>query len=125
MRVDTSRRSASSSPQAARRYEARSEDARRSASSNTCLTRDQSGSAAGSVRAGIARVLPEAAEEPGLGQSPLALGGRERDAHDLGRLLVREAAEEPQLDHARLFAVALGQRIERGIQRQQVHLARL
>src|SRR5918993_2740058 len=59
-------------------------------------------------------------EEPRLRHAPLALDGGGADAQDFRRLLDREAAEEAQLDDARLLRVERVEAFERLVERDQV-----
>src|SRR6185436_5949276 len=78
-----------------------------------------------SSRASGRRTAAQLAEEPGLGRVPVALDRRRRRAHHLGGLLDGEAAEEAQLDDARLVGVERLELAERVVEVDQVDARRL
>src|SRR5215204_7436265 len=67
----------------------------------------------------------EFSPEPRAGHLPVALDGGMADAHGLGRLLDGEAAEELQLDDARLVGVERREAFERLVDAEQVEVGAL
>src|SRR5437879_2439032 len=58
----------------------------------------------------------EGTVQPGLGVSPVAVGGGSGDAQHVGRFLDRQPAEVAQLDQFRLPGVLSGQLLQRLIE---------
>src|SRR5262245_39737974 len=87
-----------------------------SASSKTAVTRFQSGVKVSQASHSGSELF----REPRPRNGPVALHRRGRDPHRFGGLLDREAAEEPQLDDARLARVELGEAIERRVERDEI-----
>ncbi len=66
----------------------------------------------------------ELARQPGARDRPVALHGGGGDAHRLGGLLDRQAAEEAQLDEPRLLGVESREPLERLVERDEIDRSR-
>src|SRR5262245_52023373 len=70
-------------------------------------------------------ILAQSVVEPGLGESPIAIGGPPGDSQGRGGLLLVEAGEKAQLDELGTSGVHAGQLFQGVIERDQVLLAGL
>src|SRR5262249_55632977 len=60
------------------------------------------------------------AEQPRLGEAPGPPNRGHRHVEDMGRFLVTESAEKPQLHDAPVSRIELGQRLQRIVERNEI-----